>query len=133
MSTQKLEIKIDDVRIVVQSLGAAIQKKVFTPEEFRRFQPSWERLTDVITALERKTALEQLYPNQPVAQPQPVPAAAAAPTSSADGVQPVTASAPKIEAIPLPTEPETSDTAGEPEPELETPGIKIEQIPDLDV
>ena len=67
-------VKIDDVLSVVNSLGTAIQKKMFTPEEFRKVQPAWERLSDTLAQLQRKNIIEKLYPQQPVQQPvQPVP------------------------------------------------------------
>lgn len=92
--SDKLEIKIDDVVSVVQTLGTIIQKKVLSPEEFRQVQPAWERLTDTIAKLQRRTALEKLYPAEaPVQIPAQVPV-------------------PVIETSKLPNEPDSKSTAG---------------------
>ena len=124
----KLEIKIDDVVSIVQMMGTVIQKKVLSPEEFRQVQPSWERLSDVIAQLQRRTALEKLYPDTPpvpvpVPVPvQPVPVPSISNTNSAAGATGNTV----VETAQLPTSSEA--TEGTPEPVIEDVTEKVADL-----
>jgi|AntRauTorckE6833_2_1112554.scaffolds.fasta_scaffold194607_1 hypothetical protein len=69
----KVSISIDDIVILTQMMGTTIHKKLLTPEEFRRVKEPWERLTDSIQQLQRKTSLDKLYPPEDVSDVEPVP------------------------------------------------------------
>mgnify|MGYP000607183461 CR=1 FL=1 len=117
LQMSKVNISIDDVLIVTQMLGTVINKKLLAPDEFRRVQGPWERLSDAITQLQRKQSLDKLYPT-PVPEQAVVPEKVPVPEQANVPV-------PDLVPIPVPVPTTTESVDGETESDSKPVGADL--------